>query len=70
MHEDHALWLSQGLHAIASALHPPGGVAPCPSGNGHTGSLSESVMGVTAGLMAVAGAINNLAEAVREDRPS
>lgn len=32
----------------------------------HVDSLTESVMGVTAGLMEIARAINSLAEAVRE----
>jgi hypothetical protein len=34
--------------------------------DGTVGCLTEAVMGVTAGLVEIAGAINNLAEAVRE----
>ena len=33
---------------------------------GHVGSLTEAVMGNTAGLVRIADAINNLADAVRE----
>ena len=53
-----------GLNGVARAITADG--AP---GHDETGgticSLTEAVMGVTAGLCSIASAINNLAEAVR-----
>ena len=35
---------------------------------GHVASLTEAVMGITAGLVSIASSIDNLADAVRESR--
>ena len=48
---------------IAEAITPPDEVAEDETG-GNVGSLTEAVMGVTAGLCQIANAIERLAEAV------
>lgn len=54
------------IHArLASGIYPKD-VAPCEDASGkHVASLTEAVMGVTAGLMAISYAIDNLAAAQR-----
>lgn len=57
------------LGDIGAAICPSPGIAPapCPSGQGHVASLVEAVMGVTAGLMAIAHAIEEHTETVRNE---
>lgn len=57
--------LFRSLRSISEA------VTPCKAPNSdaagvHVGSLTEAVMGVTAGLCQIADALNNVAEAIRE----
>jgi len=58
-----------GLGAIANSITPEcGRVSPtrCPTGEGYVSSLTEAVMGVAGGLVQIANAIGDLANAVRE----
>jgi len=56
--------VAENIRLLADAVSPPGG------GHDHSGGyvtcLTESVMGVTAGLVRIANAISDLADAVRE----
>ncbi len=63
--EDIMLSISMDIDSVASAITPYASPANDAVG-GHVESLTESVMGVTAGLCRIADAINNLAEAVRD----
>lgn len=56
--------LARNAGRIATALKDGDGVGHDALGGG-VGSLTEAVMGVTGGLCEIAGAINNLADAVR-----
>lgn len=60
--------VTNGLRAVASAITP----ADCMGGHDETGgtitSLTESVMGMTAGLCRIASAIESLADAIRDRR--
>ena len=60
--------LTCAVDRIASAVTPS-----CAAGHDETGgtvaSLTEAVMGMTAGLVRIAEAISDLAEAVREKQP-
>ena len=49
---------------IAQAITPRDAVAGQDAAGGHVSSLTEAVMGVTAGLCQIAGAIERLADAV------
>ena len=57
--------LADGIYRLAAAITPniPGSNDACGS---HVASLTEAVMGVTSGLMAIASAIEDLGYAVRE----
>jgi hypothetical protein len=55
-----------GFLALANAVTPSGALAGTDAAGGRVESLTEAVMGVTSGLLEIADAINNLAEAVRE----
>lgn len=58
-------YLANGIYRLASAITP--NVAGSKDATGvHVESLTEAGMGVTSGLMAIANAIQNLADAVRE----
>jgi hypothetical protein len=60
--------LAREVGKIADAITPTH-VAPGQDENGgHVGCLTEAVMGVTGGLMAIASAIQELAEAVGNSR--
>ena len=52
---------------IASAI-TPNCTGNSDASGGHVESLTEAVMGTTAGLMAIASAISELAEAVKRSR--
>lgn len=58
--------IGKGLSKIASAITPD---SPCPgidAAGVSVGSLTEAIIGMTAGLMAIATAIHDLSDAVRE----
>ena len=55
-----------GLEKIAEAITPPAMPAPDAAG-GLVTSLTEAVMGITAGLMEVAAAVDRLAEAAKHN---
>ena len=57
--------LALRLGAVASSITPTNVSAGTDANGGHVESLTEAVMGMTAGLIAIAGAIDNLADAVR-----
>jgi len=61
--------VSESLQRIADAITPNIAGGPDKTG-GHIESLTESVMGVTAGLCKIADAISDLASAVRERQAS
>lgn len=58
--------LSRSATRIASAILPPGVSAGRDDLGGVVHSLTESMMSVTSGLVAISRAIDNLADAVRE----
>ena len=58
--------ISDGLGNLAKAVTPLGALAGTDAVGGQVESLTEAVMGVTAGLVRIADAISDLAEAVRE----
>ena len=58
--------VARAAHRIASAITAPGAPGRDASG-GHVQSLTEAVMGMTAGLQAIAEAIHHLARAIEED---
>lgn len=53
-------------YRIASAVKPLGAAPGHDATGGAVDSLTEAVMGVTAGLVRVADAMGNIAEAIRE----
>ncbi len=55
----------EGSRRIASAI-TANAVPGRDEAGGYVGSLTEAIMGVTAGLVAIAKAIEELAEAMRE----
>lgn len=57
-----------GLLKLTRAITPPD-VAPAVDLTGeHVGSLTEAVMGMTAGLCRIADALDGIADAIREGR--
>ena len=58
--------LKSGLIAVADAITPLRSLPGKDSTGGYVSSLTEAVMGMTAGLTEIANAIADLAEAVRE----
>lgn len=56
--------LASGSHRIASAITPKDAAPGTDAARGSVSSLAEAVMGVTAGLFAVAEAIDRLSESV------
>lgn len=57
--------VAQAIKSLKEAITPTA-VGGKDATGGHVESLTEAVMGITAGLCRVADAINNLADAVRE----
>lgn len=53
---------------VAEAICPRGAASGKDAEGGHVGSLTEAVMGMTAGLCKIAEAIDGLADAVRETK--
>jgi hypothetical protein len=60
------LKLHESSKAIANAITPLGAAPGTDASGGFVSSLTEAVMGVSAGLSSIAEAINDLAMAVRE----
>ena len=62
--------IEQAGRKIAHAITPCDACAGEDANGGSVSSLTEAVMGVTAGLCRVADAISELAEAVRDQKES
>ena len=58
--------LAENTGLVAKAICPQNAMAGKDATGGHVGSLTEAVMGMTAGLVRIAEAIDGLADAVRE----
>ena len=58
--------LADKTGSVAKAICPQDAMAGKDAAGGHVGSLTEAVMGMTAGLVRIAEAIDGLADAVRE----
>lgn len=58
--------VQQGFRILANAITPSGVIAGTDAAGGHVESLTEAVMGMTAAMVQIAGAITDLADAVRE----
>lgn len=57
--------LADSTKRIADSITPGSALpGPCPSGEGHVGSLTESVMGLTRAMMQIALAIERVADAI------
>jgi hypothetical protein len=54
--------LIRAYYSVANSIAPTDGSTGKDAAGGTVGCLTEAVMGVTAGLMAIAAAINHLAE--------
>lgn len=63
---DHNESIHHGLLKLADAITPLAFGAGTDATGGHVSSLTEAVMGMTAGLVQIAEAIDNLADAIRE----
>lgn len=61
-----AIAVADGLTKLARAITPLSALAGTDAAGGRVESLTEAIMGVTAGLVQIADAIGDLAEAVRE----
>lgn len=57
---------TKAIYAVANALMPGGGSTARDATDGAVGSLTESVMGITAGLVRIADALENVAKAIRD----
>lgn len=62
--------IASSIAGIGHAIVPEGPIAGHDAAGGLVISLTEAVMGVTAGLMKIAAAISDLADAVREHKPN
>ncbi len=59
--------LAENAKSIANAITPTNAaMAPCPSGDGQVGSLTEAVMGLTRSMMHIASAIQSVADAIED----
>jgi len=58
--------VTDGFTKLARAITPLSALAGTDAAGGSVESLTEAIMGVTAGLVQIADAIGDLAEAVRE----
>ncbi len=63
---DAVLSLSANASKIAKAIYPSDAISGIDATGGHVCSLTESVMGITKSLMAIASAIDGLSDAIRE----
>ena len=61
------LEVAEAIRSVAYAVLPRTSVAGTDAAGGSVISLTEAVMGVTAGLHAIAESIDGLAQAVRRD---
>ena len=64
--QDSGMELSEAIKDVANAIMPIGAAGGQDEAGGHVQSLTESIMGGTAGLCLIAGAIGGLADAMRE----
>lgn len=66
MNMDHAEEIAGGLRSVAHAIMPIDASRGDDANGGYVSSLTESVMGVSAGLSRIASALESIAEAIRE----
>ena len=64
MNEDISNAIYNGLKSIANAITPLGAMAGRDATGGHIASLTEAVVGITAALVQVAEAINNVSVSI------
>lgn len=62
--------LADRIVDVANSIAPVGAIPGQDAAGGHVTSLTESCMGITAGLMAIASAIETLADAIRSTQPA
>lgn len=62
--------LEQSVERLANAITPFGAMRGTDAAGGSVGSLTEAVIGITAGLFRIAEAIDGLADAVRDAEPN
>ena len=58
--------IANAVESLSASITPTIALGNTDAGGGYVSSLTEAVMGTTAGLFAIANAIGDLAEAVRE----
>ena len=58
--------IKDGLLVLANSITPASSFGGRDANDGYVASLTEAVMGITGGLVKIAYAIEDLAEAVRE----
>ena len=58
--------IQRGFKLLANAITPAEAMAGTDAAGGRVESLTEAVMGMTAAMVQIAGAITDLADAVRE----
>jgi len=66
MEDDMLDEIRRGFRMLANAITPAGVMAGIDATGGQVASLTEAVMGMTAAMVQIAGAITDLADAVRE----
>ena len=57
--------IEEAIFDLANAVKPHGTTASQDATGGYVGSMTEATMGISAGLMAVAGEIHEVSEALR-----
>jgi hypothetical protein len=60
--------VSEAIFALARTIYPLGACPGTDAYGGHVASLTESVMGITGGLMAIAESIQNVANELEIQR--
>ncbi len=59
---------SDAIKMLANAITPTAAAPATDAFGGNVGSLTEAVLGTTQGLLRIAEAIDNLADAIREQK--
>ncbi len=62
--------IKDGLFLLANSITPASSFGGRDANDGYVASLTEAVMGITGGLVRIANAIDDLADAVRENTTS
>ncbi len=58
--------IAASLRAVANAITPLGVAGTSDASGGHVTSVTEALMGITAGLFAVSSSLSDIASAIRE----